>query len=264
MSAPVLPPPSLGGEQTGRELEFAFWRSLESGGTVSMHRESLPPFAVTGMAGWLVGATQPAEVRSEQLAVPVEVRLVINAETATRTDEDMLAGHLVSLMLAHLTVPSYAVADVAPASLPANPEEDMAVDVAGEGDSAASMRAAGRRAVEHGAAVAVERPRVPKLTGDPVEDVRALYGLTYAQLGSLLGVTERQMHRLRGEPITGERRERLDALTALGLILIGGLGPDGARRWLESGDPPGAELLRQGRYAELRRRAEDLRDSVAT
>ncbi|HEY1517448.1 MAG TPA: hypothetical protein VGF91_13580 [Solirubrobacteraceae bacterium] len=264
MSAPVLPVPSLGGELTGQELAFAVWHSLEARGTVSMHREQLPPFAVVGMAGWLVGATQPAEVRAEQLAVPVDVRLVVDAETVTGRDEDLLAGHLVSLALVHLTVPSYAAAGVAPASVPADREQDTAADVAVEEDGAASMRAAGRRAVEQGAAVAVERPRLPELTGDPVEDVRALYALTYGQLASLLGVTERQMHRLRGEPVTGERRERLDALTALGLILIGGLGPDGARLWLDSGDPPGSELLRQGRYAELRRRAEGLRDSVAT
>lgn len=105
---------------------------------------------------------------------------------------------------------------------------------------------------------------MPELTGDRVADVRALYGLTYAQLASLVGVTERQVHRLNAGRLTPERRGLLDALVAVGLILIGGLGPEGAWRWLETGSPPGIELSRQGRFAELRTPAERLRDSVAT
>ena len=104
---------------------------------------------------------------------------------------------------------------------------------------------------------------MPELTGDRVADVRALYGLTYAQLASLVGVTERQVHRLNAGRLTPERRGLLDALVAVGLILIGGLGPEGAWRWLETGSPR-IELSRQGRFAELRTRAERLRDSVAT
>jgi hypothetical protein len=126
------------------------------------------------------------------------------------------------------------------------------------------MRLAAELSVVHAPAVAVERPEVPETTGDPLDDVRALYGLTYAHLASLLGVTERQVHRLDAERLSPERRELLDALVAVGLIIIGGLGPGGAWRWLETGSPPGIQLLHESRYAELRARAERLRDSVAT
>jgi hypothetical protein len=268
MSMPVLQPPTAGAALTGQELVFRHFSSLEPAGTVSMHREPLPPLALFGMVGWLAGATQPAEVRTEPLSFPVAFRVVLDAE-GTSDLAEMAFGDLDSMVLCRFRIP--AMFPAMPAPMVADPDEGKADGeerpadrTPAAGDEAAAMRAAGRRAVARAPAVAVERPEVPELTGDPVEDVRALYGLTYAQLASLLGVTERQMHRLRGERVTGKRRERLDALIALGLILIGGLGADGARRWLESGDPPGAGLLRQGRYAELRQRAEGLRDSIAT
>ena len=50
------------------------------------------------------------------------------------------------------------------------------------------------------AVVRVERPEVPDLTDDSLENTRRLFALTVAQLAELFGVTERQMHRyfLRG------------------------------------------------------------------
>jgi hypothetical protein len=270
MSVPVLQPPTAGAALTGQGLVFRHFISLETAGTVSMHREPLPTRALLGIVDWLAGATQPAELRTEPLSFPVAFRVVLDAEGARNLTE-MPLHRPDSMVLCRYRVP---------ARYPAAPPVTFVMDAldeapaggiyqspgetAGTGDAEAAMRAAARRAVAHAAAVAVERPRVPELTGDPVEDVRALYGLTNAQLAALLGVTERQMYRMQSERVSSERRERLDALIALGLILIGGLGPDGARRWLESGDPSGSELLRQGRYAELRQRAEGLRDSIAT
>ena len=267
MSVPVLQPPTAGDALTGQELVFRRFSSVEAAGTVSMHREPLPLLALVGMSGWLAGATQPVELRTEPLSVPVAFRVVLDAE-GVRDMADVPPHGLDSMVLCRYRIPAM-YPTRAPVVADADEESASGDDVTvgralAAGNEAAAMRAAGRRAAARAAAVAVERPQVPELTGDQVEDVRTLYGLTYAQLALLLGVTERQMHRLRGEPLTGERRDRLDALTALGLILIGGLGPDGARRWLASGDPPGSELLRQGRYAELRERAEGLRDSVAT
>lgn len=114
------------------------------------------------------------------------------------------------------------------------------------------------------AAVAVERPRVPDLTDEPAENVRRLFALTVGQLADLFGVTERHMHRYLREGLPEGRRALADALTAVGLTVIGGLGAPGARRWLYSGEPTAAELARQGRIAELAARAEALRDSPAT
>lgn len=114
------------------------------------------------------------------------------------------------------------------------------------------------------AAVEVERPPVPELTDDSLENARRLFALTVAQLADLFGVTERQMHRYLREGLPDNRRALADALTAVGLTVIGGLGARGAQRWLFSGEPTAAELAQQGRIAELTARADALRDSPVT
>jgi hypothetical protein len=113
-------------------------------------------------------------------------------------------------------------------------------------------------------AVPVARPEVPELSDRPLENVRRLFALTVAQLGDLLGVTERQAHRYLSEGLPEGRRPLAEALTAVGLTVIGGLGADGAREWLYSGKPTGAQLATSGRIAELGERAQALRDSPAT
>jgi hypothetical protein len=113
-------------------------------------------------------------------------------------------------------------------------------------------------------AVAVAAPEVPALTDDPVHNVRALFALTVAQVGRVLGVTERQVYRIDPQRLDDERRRRLDAMVALGLLLVGGLGPEGARRWLEAGHPTGWELIDADNFSPLRARAEQLTDSIAT
>lgn len=113
-------------------------------------------------------------------------------------------------------------------------------------------------------AVVVERPVVPELTEEPLENVRRLFALTVSQLADLFGVTERQAHRYLRDGLPESRRQLAAALTAVGLTVIGGLGADGARRWLFSGTPTAAELAKQGRIAELAERAEALRDSPVT
>jgi hypothetical protein len=114
------------------------------------------------------------------------------------------------------------------------------------------------------AAVQVERPPVPELTDDSLENTRRLFALTVGQLAELFGVTERQMHRYLREGLPDSRRALADALTAVGLTVVGGLGAHGAQRWLYSGRPTGAELAQQRRIGELTARAEALRDSPAT
>jgi hypothetical protein len=114
------------------------------------------------------------------------------------------------------------------------------------------------------AAVEVERPEVPDLTDDSLENTRRLFALTVAQLAELFGVTERQMHRYLREGLPDNRRALADALTAVGLTVIGGLGAHGARRWLYSGEPTAAELAQRGRIDELTTRVQALRDSPVT
>jgi hypothetical protein len=114
------------------------------------------------------------------------------------------------------------------------------------------------------AAVAIERPPVPELTDSPLENVRRLFGLTVSQLAELFGVTERQMHRYLRDGLPENRSALAAGLVAVGLTVIGGLGVQGARRWLYGGEPTGAELARRGSIAELAERAEGLRDSPVT
>jgi hypothetical protein len=102
------------------------------------------------------------------------------------------------------------------------------------------------------------------LTDDSLENTRRLFALTVAQLAELFGVTERQMHRYLREGLPDNRRALADALTAVGLTVIGGLGAHGARRWLYSGEPTAAELAERGRIDELTTRAQALRDSPVT
>ncbi|MGO9496649.1 MAG: MerR family transcriptional regulator [Solirubrobacteraceae bacterium] len=115
------------------------------------------------------------------------------------------------------------------------------------------------------AAIAVPRPEVPALGDSPLENVKTLFGLTAGELARLFGVTERQVRRYLAEGNLPRSRQRLaEALMAVGLTVIGGLGTTGAREWLYGGEPSAAELAGQGRIDELASRAYALRDSPFT
>jgi hypothetical protein len=140
----------------------------------------------------------------------------------------------------------------------------LAPDAPADPAPASELARVARAMTDVPAAVAVERPLVPELTDQPAENVRRLFALTVAQLADLFGVTERQMHRYLREGLPENRRALADALTAVGLTVIGGLGARGAQRWLYTGEPTAAEMAEQGRIAELSARAEALRDSPVT
>ena len=78
-------------------------------------------------------------------------------------------------------------------------------------------------------AVAVPRPQVPQLGAEPVENLRRLFNLTYADLARLFGISERHAHRWQRDGVPEERRTTVDALQAIGLTVIGGLGPAGRK-----------------------------------
>ena len=167
------------------------------------------------------------------------------------------ATHLAEFRVSELAARPYAFIDAG-----ATPDPDAARARDGEADGQLARVARAMRDVP--AAVAVERPAVPELIDRPAENVRRLFGLTVGQLAELFGVTERQMHRYLREGLPEGRRALADALVAVGLTVIGGLGADGARAWLHSGRPTAAQLARDGRIAELTARAEALRDSPVT
>lgn len=128
-----------------------------------------------------------------------------------------------------------------------------------------AMEAMARAMTSVPAAIPVRRPEVPELTGTSLENAKRLFALTAGQLADMFGVTERQMRRYLAEGgLPESRRPLADALAAIGLTVIGGLGVRGAREWLYSGEPTGAELVKTGRITELTERAEALRDSPFT
>jgi len=111
---------------------------------------------------------------------------------------------------------------------------------------------------------AVSRPVVPEIGDDPMANVLALFGLTVGEFARLFRISERNAHRWRASGIPAGRRGEVDALQAIGMTVIGGFGPAGAKSWLSSGDPSGDQLVRQGRFAELAARAEAVKDSPFT
>jgi hypothetical protein len=206
------------------------------------------------LIGYMAGATTPAEPHAaENLALPALGHFVLDADEV-RTPaalEWRATGGNVRVLTEMIR---------------------LAVDQLGDGADADAQHAGATRDLVQLArqmaatspAVDVDLPPVPELGDDPAENVRRLFGLTVAQLADVLGVTERQVYRYREGPVPEDRRELLDALVAVGLLLIGGLGADGARQWLNSGRPSAAQLLHEGRSREVRARAEALRDSIAS
>lgn len=105
---------------------------------------------------------------------------------------------------------------------------------------------------------------VPELTGNLVEDTRALTGLTAKEFGELFGRTERAGQEWRHRGVPDKLRPRVEALRAIGLTLVGGLGPDGVKRWLLSGDPSPWERIKRGEIAHVAEEVRTLEDSLAT
>jgi hypothetical protein len=234
---------------------------LASGGTVSMLREhgsasSLYLAAVRGYAG---DATTPIEVcPAGELLLPILAHVVLDAseaETAATTEWTWIGGNvrvLTEMVAVHPVSEDFDAH-----------EEHAGGDDDDESDGEALDRLA-REIMAVDPARDIERPAVPELSADQVENARLLFNLTFAQLADLLGVTERQMYRYAGGEIPVDRRETLDALVATGLLLAGSLNADGRRAWLDSGAPSSVQLLREGQASDVRSRAEDLRDSIAS
>jgi hypothetical protein len=136
---------------------------------------------------------------------------------------------------------------------------------------------AGKEATQSGdltsraAALAVAAPHVavavapaPRLSGNLAEDVHAVAGLTWAQIADVFKISERAAAGWRTQGVPGLRRETMEALRAIGVILIGGLGPAGVAEWLGAGSPSRLQRLRAGEVAEVASEAQSYRDAPAT
>lgn len=131
-------------------------------------------------------------------------------------------------------------------------------------DETAGMVGMARTIAAQRPAAPVERPQLPQLGDEPVENIRRLFDLTFADVGRLFGISERHAHRWQRSGVPEDRRHAVDALQAVGLTVIGGRGPAGARAWLRAGDPSGETLVQSGRIDELAARANAGRDSIFT
>jgi DNA-binding transcriptional regulator YiaG len=114
--------------------------------------------------------------------------------------------------------------------------------------------------------VASAKPSPPSLTGDLVQDVRAVTNLTSAELAAVLGTSESEFRRWRSGDGTlpAEAERTLKALRAIASMLVGGLGPSGVRRWLVAEPDAPIDDLRRGQVDEVVRRAEAYGETLAT
>jgi hypothetical protein len=114
-------------------------------------------------------------------------------------------------------------------------------------------------------AIAVEPPPAVELSGNLTRDVLALTGLTAAELATAIGRTERSVRTWIAEGQVSEAmRPLLQQVRTIALRLVGGLGPDGVRRWLMAGEPSALSRIASGDVADVLAETGDLLDSPAT
>jgi hypothetical protein len=107
-------------------------------------------------------------------------------------------------------------------------------------------------------------PPPPRLSGNLAEDVRAVCGLTWAQIGATFKISERAAAGWRVQGVPGHRAQTMEALRAIGATLVGGLGPVGVSAWLTAGEPSRLQRVRDGEQDVVVREALSYRDTPAT
>jgi hypothetical protein len=113
-------------------------------------------------------------------------------------------------------------------------------------------------------AVQTARPVVPELTGELLEDVRIVTGLTLDQIGRAIGVSGRAVAGWRAGTVPHHREPFLQALRSIGLSLVGGLGSSGVQRWFLAGTPPRLDRLAAGDVDSVAAEARAYETSPAT
>lgn len=112
--------------------------------------------------------------------------------------------------------------------------------------------------------VVEERPEPIELTDELLEDVQRTTGLTYVQLANVFGISERAVAGWKRTGIPQRRQPLMKALRAIGLILVGGLGPHGVALWLQGGSPPRLQRLAAGELESVVAEAREYEFSPAT
>lgn len=112
--------------------------------------------------------------------------------------------------------------------------------------------------------VAVAPPARPRLSGNLAEDVHAVCGLTWGQIADVFGISERAVAGWRTQSVPAHRAATMEALRAIGAILVGGLGPAGVAGWLTAGSPSRLQRIRVGEIDAVAAEAGSYRDTPAT
>jgi hypothetical protein len=112
----------------------------------------------------------------------------------------------------------------------------------------------------------VVRPQVApiELIDELIEDVQNTTGLTYGQISQIFGISERAVAGWKQAGVPRHREQLLRALRAIGLILVGGLDPEGVSIWLRAGSPSRIERLAAGDLTSVVDEARDYKFSPAT
>jgi hypothetical protein len=116
----------------------------------------------------------------------------------------------------------------------------------------------------HVPAVEIERPVVPQLSGDLLEDARAVTGLTLDQIGRATRVSGRAVAGWRAGTVPRHREAFLQQLRSIGLSLVGGLGPQNVQRWFLAGTPSRIDRLAAGEVEGVAAEARSYETSPAT
>lgn len=103
-----------------------------------------------------------------------------------------------------------------------------------------------------------------ELTDELVEDVQSTTGLTYGQIAQIFGISERAVAGWKQTGVPRHRESLMRALRAIGLILVGSLGPDGVSMWLRAGSPSRIHRLRAGDLDSVVEDAREYEFSPAT
>jgi hypothetical protein len=143
-------------------------------------------------------------------------------------------------------------------------EEIVATLPSSEGTTDSSLQSRAAIIARQIPAVAVERPVVPQLTGDLLEDARAVTGLTLGQIAQAIRVSERAVASWRAGTLPVHREEFFQRLRSIGLSLVGGLGSSGVQRWLLAGEPSRLERLAVGELEQIVAEARAYETSPAT
>lgn len=104
----------------------------------------------------------------------------------------------------------------------------------------------------------------PRLTGNLAEDVHAVCGLTWEQIANVFRVSERAAAGWRVQGVPRHREAVMEALRAIGVTLVAGLGAEGVSRWLGAGQPSRLERLRAGEMEGVAEEARSYLDAAAS